>query len=172
MTADQPLDPRRIDPNDFDIHSLDDEIRVDELCTRLLLAVRDRLLSETAGDPLAVGAWCLGADYFLREFVIAECADNLLELPPERVRQFAGHWYIVRTLEPNVQELAGILDGIAACYLTLAAMGLVDPARAEAIAGLCADLPAYRRRIDEFWAIEGDGFDRWRDACPLPARRS
>jgi len=172
VAAAQPLDLNDINLQDFNIHSFDDEIRVDELCARLLLAVRDRLLTEGAGDPLTVGELCQGADYFLREFVIAECTDNLLELPPERVRQFAGHWYIVRTLEPNTQELARILAGVAACYRILAALNLVDSARAEAIAEACTDLPAYNKRIDEFWAIEGDGFDRWRAACPLPVRRS
>jgi len=169
VAAHQPLDLERINPKEFDVGSLDDELRVDELCTRLLLAVRDRLLTDGPGDPLVVGELCQGADYFLREFVIAECADNLLELPPERVRQFAGHWYIVRTLEPNPKELAAILGGVAACYRTLAATGLVDPARAEAIAAGCADLPFYSQRIADFWAIEGDGFDRWRAVCPLPA---
>ena len=169
MTA---LDLSRINPRDFDILSFEDELRVDELCSGLLMAVRDRLLADGTGDPLTVGALCQGADYFLRNFVVAECADNLLELPPERVRQFAGHWYIVRTLEPNLQELSSILGGIAACYRVLADVGLVDAVSAEAIASACADLPTYQRRIDDFWAIEGDGFDAWRAACPLPPRRT
>jgi hypothetical protein len=165
-----PLDLRKVDPADFDIHTFDDEIRVDELCNRLLLAVRDQLLTESGCNPLLAGELCQGADYFLREFIVAECADNLLHLPPERVRQFAGHWYIIRTLEPNIRELAGILAGIAACYRVLATFGLVAPERAAAIETACADLPAYRQRIDDFWAIEGDGFIAWRDTCPLPKR--
>lgn len=165
-----PLDLQQINPADFDIHTFDDEIHVDGLCRRLLLAVRDQLLSEPGCKPLAAGELCQGADYFLRDFIIAECADNLLQLPPERVRQFAGHWYIIRTLEPNVRELAGILAGIAACYRVLASEGLVEPERAAAIEAACADLPFYRQRIDDFWAIENDGFVAWRAACPLPER--
>lgn len=170
MTIHQPLNLQRIAPGDFDVSTLDDEIRVDQLCVRLLQAVRDQLLADNAGDPLTTGELCQGADYFLREFVIAECADNLLALPPERVRQFAGHWYIVRTLEPNPRELAVILAGIAACYRVLARNGLVEARHAEAIVTVCADLPYYAQRIDEFWAIEGDGYTRWRAACPLPER--
>jgi hypothetical protein len=165
-----PLDLQQINPADFDIRTCDDEIRVDTLCGRLLLAVRDHLLTEPDCNPRMVGDLCQGADYFLRDFIIAECADNLLQLPPERVRQFAGHWYIIRTLEPNVRELAGILAGIAACYRVLAARGLVEPERATAIEAACADLPGYRQRIDDFWAIEDDGFAAWRNACPLPER--
>lgn len=168
----KPLDLRQVALGDFDIRTFDDEIRVDELCNRLLLAVRDQLLSEPDCQPQLAGELCQGADYFLREFIVAECADNLLRLPPERVRQFAGHWYIVRNLEPNEKELAGILAGIAACYRVLAAQGLVEPERAAAIASACGDLPAYRQRIDDFWAIEGDGFLTWRAACPLPKRSS
>jgi hypothetical protein len=133
--------------------------------------VRDQLLADGGGDPQTVGELCQGADYFLREFIVAECGDNLFSLPPERVRQFAGHWYIVRTLEPNPRELAGILGGIAACYQTLANVGLVEQPRAEAIAVACADLPAYSQRIDDFWAITDDGFARWRSVCPLPTPR-
>ena len=171
MTTYHPLDLTRINPADFDVSTLDDEIRVDELCARLLLAVRDRMLADDSSDPLTVGGLCQGADYFLREFIIAECADNLLRLPPERIAQFAGHWYIIRNLEPNTGELATILSGIAACYRILAETGLVETRLAEEIAAACADLPAYRQRIDDFWAITDDGFDRWRAACPLPPRR-
>jgi len=171
VTTYHPLDLTRINPADFDVSTLDDEIRVDELCACLLLAVRDRLLADGNSDPLTVGALCQGADYFLREFIIAECADNLLKLPPERIAQFAGHWYIIRTLEPNTGELATMLSGIAACYRILAETGLVETRLAEEVTAACADLPAYRQRIDEFWAITDDGFDHWRAACPLPPRR-
>lgn len=166
-----PLDLRKVDPADFDIRTFDDEIRVDEQCNRLLLAVRDQLLTEPGCTPLKAGELCQGADYFLREFIIAECADNLFDLPPERVRQFAGHWYIVRNLEPNIEELTRILTGVAACYRVLAEHHLVDQERAEAISILCDNLPWYRQRIDDFWAIEGDGYASWQDACPLTALR-
>ena len=171
MTTYQPLDLTRVNAGDFDVATLDDEIRVDQLCACLLLAVRDRMLADNDSDPLTVGELCQGADYFLREFIIAECADNLLRLPPERIAQFAGHWYIIRVLEPNTGELASILSGIAACYRVLAESGLVETGLAEEISAACADLPAYRQRIDEFWAITDDGFDRWRAARPLPPRQ-
>lgn len=166
-----PLDPTQVNPEDFAARTLDDEIRVDELCSRLLLAIRDRLTA-SGHPPLDAGELCRGADYFLRDFIIAECRDNPLRLPPERVRQFAGHWYIVRTLEPNIAELAALLAGIAACYRVLGDLRLIAPEAAAAIAAACAETGYYQQRIEEFWAIEGDGFDRWRSACPLPALQS
>jgi len=163
-----PLDLPRVNPDDFEIRDFDDEIRIDGQCVRLLLAVRDHLVAHQGLAPLEAGALCQGADYFLREFIIAECHDNLFRLPAERVRQFAGHWYIVRTLEPNVGELAAILAGIDGCYRILADHGLIAPESRTAIGRACADLPYYQQRIDDFWAIEGDGFTPWRAACPLP----
>lgn len=171
-TASEPLDLSSINPAHFEIRTLDDEIRVDALCVRLLQAVRDRLVTERGCSPLEAGELCRGADYFLRDFIVAECHDNLLRLPPERVGQFAGHWYIVRNLEPNADELAALLAGIAACYRMLGETGLVPPPQAAAIVEACGDLPRYCRRIDDFWAIEGDGFTLWRDSWPLPARPS
>lgn len=172
MTPPAPLDLTLVDPADFTIHGFDDEVRIDELCARLLLAVRDELLASGEMTPLEAGALCSGADYFLREFVIAGCGDNLFQLPAERVRQFAGHWYIVRTLEPNAAELSAILAGVAACYRVLAGHGLVTETLAEAIGLACTDLPWYRQRIETFWAIAGDGFEAWRAICPLPERKA
>jgi hypothetical protein len=156
--------------DDFTVRDLDDEFRVDALCRRLLLSIRHQLLRRGDLTPLQVGRLCHGADLFLRDFVIAACGDNLFRLPAERVRQFAGHWYIVNTLEPNGAELAVLLDGIATCYEVLAGQGLVDRTLSDDVAAACADLPGYRQRIEEFWAITGDGYERWRTACPLPER--
>ena len=170
MPAIIPLDLQHVSPDQFEIRDFADEIRVDGLCVQLLLAVRDHLVNRHGLEPRVAGRSCQGADHFLREFVIAECHDNLFHLPVERVRQFAGHWYIVRTLEPNAAELAAILAGIDNCYRVLAAHGLVAPELSAAIGAACAELPYYRQRIDDFWAIEGDGFTTWRAACPLPGR--
>jgi hypothetical protein len=166
-----PLSFNQVNPEDFNIASLDDEIRVDTLCGRLLLAVRDQILARRNRTPLEVGELCHGADLFLRDFVIAACGDNPLRLPPERIRQFAGHWYIINTLEPNAGDLAVILSGVADCYAILAEHGLVDAELAQAAAAAGRELPWYRQRIDDYWAIEADGYAAWRAACPLPHRR-
>jgi len=165
-----PLPLDQVNPDDFTVRDVDDELRVDSLCRRLLLAVRDQLRQRGDLTLLQVGRLCHGADLFLRDFVIAACGDNPLHIPPERVRQFAGHWYIVNSLEPNAAELALLLEGIAACYRVLAEAGLVATGLYHAVAAACIELPAYRQRIEDYWAITGDGYDHWRAACPLPQR--
>lgn len=152
---------------DYSISTLEDEIRVDRLCIDLLrhlfqdLSVRGKLPNRQAGDL------CQGADYFLREFIVADRRENLFEIQPVRVRQFAGHWYIVRTAEPTLNELRSILEGIAEFYRFLARQELILTSQAESIAAHCRELGYYQQRIDDFWAIENDGFDTWRRACPL-----
>lgn len=155
------------DPARFDIGSLSDEVRADQACVVLLQAFRDQLLAEGV-DPLQAGSLAHGADYFLREFIIGDRRENLLRLAPGRVRQFGGHWYIVRTVEPNRAELAAILAGVERFYAFLVGCGRVSLALHESVAAECRELEFYLRRIETFWAIEGDGFDAWRDLCPLP----
>jgi hypothetical protein len=151
----------------FAITSLQEEIRADRLCHDLL---RRFALELTAGGqfaPAAAGALAHGADYFLREFVIGERRENILQLHPERVRQFAGNWYIVRNLEPNLQELLAILEGVTVFYRFLAEHSLVEPALAAAVAEQAADSAYFGTRIEAFWAIESDGFGRWDRDCPV-----
>ena len=99
--------------------------------------------------------------------MIADRRDNIFRTSAEHVRQFAGHWYIIRTTEPNLTELAMVLKGTALFYNFLAEQNLVDPQVSMDIAQQCNETGYYQRRIDAFWAIEGDGFDAWRQACPL-----
>ena len=153
--------------SDYNIHTLDDEIRVDKLCVDLLRHLYQDLTVCGKKPPLQAGPLCQGADYFLREFVIGNRHENLFTVQAERVRQFAGHWYIIRTPEPNLEELHQILDGTAEFYLFLARQGLVAAETAAVIASACGEFDYYRQRIEDFWAIENDGYAAWRQACPL-----
>lgn len=150
----------------FAITSLADEIRADRACHELLKRFAVDLA--TGGlDPGEAGALAHGADYFLREFLIGERRENLLQLPPGRIRQFAGNWYIIRNLEPNLAELCKILEGLVAFYRYLAEQGLVSAAMADQVLAESADLPWFQARIDAFWAITGDGYQAWVQGCPL-----
>lgn len=163
-----PADQRpSINPDTFEIHDLDDEIRIDRLCVEILQKFAADQVENCGQTPLEAGSRARGADYFLREFVIAERRANLFKLAPAQVRQFAGHWYIVRNLEPNRAELEAVLAGVAAFYDYLARQGLYPADQAEALAALCAELDYYQQRIEDFWAIEGDGYADWQAACPL-----
>jgi hypothetical protein len=151
---------------DFDIDGLDDEIRVDERCQRLLrLFYLDQV--DSGRLPEEAGAMAHGADYFLRDFIIADRRENIFTLDPGRVRQFAGNWYITRKLEPNMAELESILRGVGAFYEYAQKIGRVSEELAAGIRAEAEKLELYRRRIEEFWAIEDDGFVDWNRQCPV-----
>lgn len=169
MGPDNDLKPllQALHKNDFNIASLNDEIQVDKRCVGLLRHFNQFLTCNKGFSPEQAGAICHGADYFLRDFMIADRRDNLFCISAERIRQFAGHWYIVRTPEPNLSELTGILKGTALFYSFLAEQNLIDQRVSRDIAQQCDATDYYQHRIDDFWAIEGNGFDVWRQACPL-----
>ena len=169
MRPDNDLKPilHRLNRNDFNIVTLDDEIRVDKRCIDLLRHFNQSLTGQEGLPPEQAGEICHGADYFLREFILADRHDNLFCISAQRVRQFAAHWYIIRNLEPNLSELKSILKGTAQFYKFLANQELVELQLSQDIAEQCNDIDFFQQRINDFWAIEGDGFDAWRRACPL-----
>lgn len=156
----------------FSMHNpqdLQEEIRVDLLCTELLQTFCQELVAAGV-EPLLAGSHARGADYFLRDFVIADRHDNLLELPRGRVTQFGGHWYIIRNLEPNRTELEAILAGVSAFYQFCAVQGLVPPSLYNRVAQECAQIDFFVERIESFWSITKDGFMAWEQGCPLQRR--
>jgi hypothetical protein len=156
-----------LDKAEYDVRCLDDEIRVDRQCVNLLRHLYHDLTAHGGKSPQDAGELCHGADYFLREFIVGDRRQNLFTIAALRVRQFAGHWYIIRTPEPNLKELRGILEGTMEFYRFLTRQGLVSRSFAEEIADQCQEFEYYQQRIDDFWAIVDDGFDTWRQACPL-----
>jgi len=151
----------------YQISDLDSEIRVDRLCSELLKAFHQYLLQELRLEPLDAGTQAAGADYFLREFLIGSRQENIFNCTPLQIKQFAGHWYIIRNLEPNMEELTTFLSGTAGFYQYCAHNRLTSESNAAEITKTCADLEYYRQRIDDFHAIVGDGFSSWEKACPL-----
>ena len=156
-----------LNKKDYNIQSLDDEIRVDKLCVDLLRHLYRDLTQQRSVPPEHAGEFCHGADYFLREFIVADRCENLFAVEALHIRQFAGHWYIVRTPEPNLTELKKILTGTAEFYGFLSRQGLVTESSADEISSQCRELDYYQQRIDDFWAIENDGYAAWQQACPL-----
>lgn len=152
---------------DFDVESLDDEIRIDKLCVDLLRHLYQELTQIHGMPPEQAGKCCHGADYFLREFIIPERQKNLFTVEALDLKQFGGHWYIIRTPEPNLIELKLILAGTAEFYRYLATQAMVSKETAAAITAQSEDLDYFQKRIDDFWAIEDNGYDLWRAACPL-----
>jgi hypothetical protein len=157
----------RLGPELFDITTLDDEIRADQACVQLLQIFCRDLIEKQGATPLNAGALANGADYFLREFVIADRCENIFTLTPGRIRQFAGNWYIVKNLEPNMAELTAILQGTQAFYSYCASIGRVTPELLAQVEAECSEADFYQERIESFWAIEGDGYLAWEGQCSL-----
>ncbi|HEY6872402.1 MAG TPA: hypothetical protein VI298_06725 [Geobacteraceae bacterium] len=158
-----------VDKDDFRLGSLEDELRVDGLCQKLLMRFYFQLL-EDGLPPDQATLLANSADYFIRDFVVAIKERNIFDERPGLVRQFAGNWYIVNTLEPNDAELSRHLEGIRAFYRFLRARGLISAEYLGLIERECDDRDYYAGRIDSFWAITGDGYLAWERECSLKER--
>ncbi len=152
--------------SDFDIETLEDELRVDGLCQGLLRRFYDNRLARGL-TPHDATLLANSADYYLRDFVVDRMRANLFEEKPGLVRQFAGNWYIVNTLEPNVDELARHLAGIRAFYRFLREEGLISDDFFQSMEAECESLPWFSGRIESFWAIKDDGYTAWEQECSL-----
>ena len=155
-----------IQPADFAITTIEDEIRVDGLCRDLLMEFYEELQAE-GGDPEVATELARSADYFVRDFIVGFKQWHLFDETRSPVRPFAGNWYIVNTLEPTSGELAKHLAGILAFYRFLARHNLISAGFLERVTAECSDHPFYEERIRSFWAISGDGYYEWERACSM-----
>ncbi|MDY0268091.1 hypothetical protein [Trichloromonas sp.] len=151
----------------YRLAGLDDEIRADQLCHELLRHCYLHLVEKHDLTAEEASHLCYGVSYFLCEYLIPEARINPFDLGARDVRRFAGHWYIIRNMEPNLIELTGILEGILAFAAFCRDRELMTDEQIAAIETACAELDYYRERINSFWAIEKEGYDAWRAACPL-----
>lgn len=164
--CDEDFEKLQINKKEFELGTLDDELRVDELCKSLL----HRFYDDTCGQGIDAGeatALASAADYFIRDFVVAIKQLNIFTHRPGVVRQFAGNWYIVNTLEPDSNELEGYLQGIKFFYRFLHGNGLISQQHLQTIEEECADVSFYTDRIASFWNIKGDGYGEWERQCTL-----
>lgn len=152
--------------SDFNLATLEDELRVDGLCRELLMAFYH---DKVAGGVSEHDATLLAnsADYFVRDYLIGARQLNLLELDGREVRRFAGNWYIINTLEPEIAELSGYLKGVVEFFRYLAEKGAISYEVFAGIESNCASLEFYQGRIDSFWNIQGDGYYAWEAGCSL-----
>jgi len=155
------------DRNNYNIDSLEDEIRADALCDRLLKECYLHLVDHHQLSAEEASRLCYGVSYFLREYIIPDRRANLFDITALQIRQFAGNWYIIKNMEPNLAELAAVLEGVFAFYDFLLNRKLIPAEVEQEVRKSCADLDYYRERIDSFYAIENDGYFSWDAACPL-----
>jgi len=164
--CEESFDVLKVDKRDYVPTTLDDEIKVDKLCSELLH--RFYCESQEAGlSPEQATALAGAADYFIRDFVVSIKSRSIFEERPGIVRQFAGNWYIANTLEPMASEIEGYLAGIREFYRFLYGHQLISLKFLQAIEAECAELDYYASRIDSFWDISGDGYEAWEKECSL-----
>ena len=167
MNTATPPAKQKIHSDDFIINNLDDELRADQLCQKLLKNFHRHLLECGEYNSLEAGAMAGGGDYFLRDFVIDTLRVSIFSLSARQVRGFAGNWYIHRTLEPNMKELEVILKGVAAFYRYCGDNEWVEKSIGDEIAAVCADHTYFSERINSFHALRGDDYPGWCEECPL-----
>lgn len=155
------------DPKTYMIETLEDEIRVDQTCKLLLQEYHQYLLNHMEIAPLEAGSMASGADYYLRDFMVDNRRTNIFQISPELIQSFAGNWYIINTLEPNMVELESILFGISNFYSFCVEKNLVGATTAEKISLACSRLDYYQQRIESFHNLSGDGYAAWDKSCPL-----
>jgi hypothetical protein len=160
----------RLDKSAFVPHTLEDELRVDRLCKDLLHSFYQENL-DSGMSPEEATMLASGADYYVRDFVVSIMQRSILVERVGIVRQFAGNWYIVSTMEPNIKELDAHLQGIKAFYRFLHGHRLVSTSFLQAMEKECGDIAYYEGRIDSFWDITGDGYILWERECSLKESR-
>ena len=157
---------KSINKADFDVTTPEAEVRVDHLCQDLLMQFYQQLLEEGV-EPAQATGYAGSADYYLRDYLVSIRGGNLFHPQPGMIRQFAGNWYIVSTMEPNAPEVGRHLDGIREFYRFLCRSGLIDSEFLAKVELECADLDYYCKRIESFWNITGDGYGGWERECSL-----
>ena len=164
--CEEAFDVLKVDKRDYVPTTLDDELRVDKLCSELLHSFYSE--SQEAGlSPEHATALAGAADYFIRDFVVSIKGRSIFQETPGIVRQFAGNWYIVNTMEPLASEIEGYLAGVREFYRFLYGHQLISLKFLQAIEAECAPLDYYAGRIESFWDITGDGYDAWEKECTL-----
>jgi hypothetical protein len=159
----------QVNRDEFSLVKQEDFLRVDNLCKGLLLRFYEHLLAQGL-PPEEATTLANGADYFVRDFLVDVKGYNLFDERPGIVKQFAGNWYIVNTLDPDICVLSRHLQGIRAFYGYLCEQKLISVGYLTILEKECGILSYYEGRIDSFWGIEGEGYSAWERECTLKDR--
>lgn len=157
-----------LEHEDFDFTTMDDELQVDERCQSLLKHFYQQM--QLQGRPAQQAsdlAYCV--DFYLRDYVLDYCRQNVVRPQPGLIRRFAANWYITHTLDPEAALLERSLEGIREFYRFLHSQHFISREELNWLEEETAQTGYYRQRIESFLAIYGDGFITWAAECPLVA---
>lgn len=152
--------------DNFELGSLQDELLVDSYCQSLLYQYFQYIQLQGESIQRASDfAFC--ADYYLRDYVIDFCQQNIMRPEIGLVKRFAATWYITHTLDPEITLLERHLEAIAALYTFLYSLHHISLDELNFILLETSDKYYYSKRIDGFLLIHGDGYFKWEAECPL-----
>ena len=152
--------------DDFDFSTLDDELRVDELCQSLLKQFYQHL--QLGGrTPQQASELAYAVDFYLRDYVLDFARQNVMRPRTGIIRRFAANWYITHTLDPEVAMLERHLEGIREFYRYLHGLHYICREELTWLEKEAAQSEYYRQRIENFLAIYGEGYTAWDAECPL-----
>ena len=152
--------------DDFDFVSMEDELRVDQLCQELLKQFyQDMQLG--GRTPHQASDLAYAVDFYVRDYVLDFARQNIMRPQPGLVRKFAANWYITHTLDPETALLERHLEGIREFYRFLHKRHFVSGDELAWIEQEAASSDFYRQRIESFLEIYGDGYVAWEAECPL-----
>lgn len=152
--------------DDFDFTTLEDELRVDELCQSLLKQFYQHL-QLSGRTPGQASDLAYAVDFYLRDYVLDFARHNVVRPQPGIIRRFAANWYITHTLDPEVALLERHLEGIREFYRFLHSRHFICREELTWLETEAAQSGYYRQRIESFLAIYGDGYTAWEAECPL-----
>lgn len=152
--------------DDFDFTTLEDELRVDELCQSLLKHFYQHL-QLSGRTPQQASDLAYAVDFYLRDYVLDFARQNVMRPQPGVIRKFAANWYITHTLDPEAALLERHLEGIRQFYRFLHGRHFISREELSWLEKEAAQIDYYRQRIEAFLAIYGDGYVAWEAECPL-----
>ena len=151
---------------DFDFTTLEEELRVDELCQSLLKQFYQHL-QLIGRPPQQASDLAYAVDFYLRDYVLDFARQNVVRPQPGIIRRFAANWYIMHTLDPEAAVLERSLEGIKEFYRFLHGRHFICREELTWLEKEAAQIGYYRQRIENFIAIYGDGYVAWEADCPL-----
>ena len=152
--------------DDFDFTTLEDELRVDELCQSLLKQFYQHLQLGVR-PPQYASDLAYAVDFYLRDYVLDFARQNVMRPQPGIIRRFAANWFITHTLDPEVSMLERHLEGIKEFYRYLHGRHFISREELTWLEKEASQIDYYRQRIENFLAIYGDGYTAWDAECPL-----
>ena len=151
--------------DDFEFDTIDEELLVDVRCQQILkqfyLFLQQQGMAAEQASELA-----FSADLYLRDYLIDFGRQNIVRPQPGIVTKFAGSWFITHTLDPEFVTLERHLTALSELYRFMHRQHLISADELSFLLKEAGELEFFRRRIDSFLNISGDGFVVWDAECP------